>query len=68
MKLHWLTGLFAVACSIPAWTTLPLTPFEQAPTQPLPHSATISAYLRTLDQESQFAAVTRLGFRPVAAR
>lgn len=71
MKLHWLTGLLAVACSIPAWASLPLTPFEQAPTQPLPHSATISAYLRTLDQESQFAAVTRLGIsaggRPVEA-
>jgi len=39
MKLHWLTGLLAVACSIPAWASLPLTPFEQAPTQPLPHSA-----------------------------
>ena len=63
----------ALLLSLPAWAqaAVPLTPFEQAPTRPLPHSAQISSYLHTLAQHSPLATVTRLGTsaggRPVEA-
>ncbi len=71
MISRWLPGLLMVLFTYSASAALPLTPFEQAPTRPLPHSATISAYLHTLADESRFATVTQLGIsagkRPVEA-
>lgn len=63
----------ALLLSLPLWAqaALPLTPFEQAPTRPLPHSTQISSYLHLLAHQSRLATVTALGTsaggRPVEA-
>ena len=71
MSSRWLSGLSALLLAFPALAALPLTPFEQAPTQPLPRSAVISKYLHELDAASPLACVTQLGLsagkRPVEA-
>ena len=71
MSSRWLSGLSALLLAFPALAALPLTPFEQAPTQPLPRSAVISKYLHELDAASPLASVTQLGLsagnRPVEA-
>lgn len=66
-----LLALSALLFALPLQAALPLTPFELAPTQPLPRSAQVSRYLHSLDEASAQASLIRLGTsaggRPVEA-
>lgn len=62
MRFPVLWTLVMVLCGTQAaWAAIPPTPFEQAPDQPLPKAARVSAYLYALEQNSHLAKVVHLG-------